>query len=225
MNTTENGLTVAVLASALDRWADRMEAAADELNALDGRLGDGDLGATLAKCAQNIRAIRPGLDDGGTGDGGVGDGDLGQAFKACAMACSKASGSSFGTLLAVAFLTAAKATAGRTSLPCSELPQLLGDILSALSARGGAALGDKTVLDPLDAVREALASLDAGERSDTAAQHGAATRATDRTIEIFRNKPNRIGRARMFAERSVGLDDPGMIAFRHMVESLRPIRP
>lgn len=220
MNTTENGLTVAVLASALDRWADRMEAAADELNALDGRLGDGDLGATLAKCAQNIRGIRPGL-DGGTEGGG----DLGQAFKACAMACSKASGSSFGTLLAVAFLTAAKATAGRTSLPCSELPQLLGDILGALSARGGAALGDKTVLDPLDAVREALASLDAGERSDTAAQHGAATRATDRTIEIFRNKPNRIGRARMFAERSVGLDDPGMIAFRHMVESLRPVRP
>lgn len=219
MNTTENGLTVAVLASALDRWADRMEAVADELNALDGRLGDGDLGATLAKCAQNIRAIRPGLKGGGTGDD-----DLGQAFKACAMACSKASGSSFGTLLAVAFLTAAKATAGRTSLPCSELPQLLGDILGALSARGGAAVGDKTVLDPLDAVREALASLDAGERSDAAAQHRAATQATDRTIEIFRNKPNRIGRARMFAERSVGLDDPGMIAFRHMVESLRPVR-
>lgn len=220
MNTTENGLMVAVLASALDRWADRMEAVADELNALDGRLGDGDLGATLAKCAQNIRAICPRLNGGGTGDG-----DLGQAFKACAMACSKASGSSFGTLLAVAFLTAAKATAGRTSLPCSELPQLLGDILGALSARGGAAVGDKTVLDPLDAVREALASLDAGERSDAAAQHRAATQATDRTIEIFRNKPNRIGRARMFAERSVGLDDPGMIAFRHMVESLRPVRP
>ena len=215
MDATDNGLTVAVLAAALDRWADRMDAAADELNALDARLGDGDLGATLGKCAQNIRAIRPGLD-------ATGDGDLGQAFKTCAMACSKASGSSFGTLLAVAFLTAAKATAGRSVLPCSELPQLLGNILGALSARGGAALGDKTVLDPLDAVRAELASLTAAERDDPAARHAAAVRATRRTIEVFRDKPNRIGRARMFAERSVGLDDPGMIAFRHMVESLKP---
>ncbi|MBK1838420.1 DAK2 domain-containing protein [Azospirillum sp. YIM B02556] len=215
MDATDNGLTVAVLAAALDRWADRMDTAADELNALDARLGDGDLGATLGKCAQNIRAIRPGLD-------ATSDGDLGQAFKTCAMACSKASGSSFGTLLAVAFLTAAKATAGRSALPCSELPQLLGDILGALSARGGAALGDKTVLDPLDAVRAALASLAAAERDDPATRHAAAVRATERTIEVFRDKPNRIGRARMFAERSVGLDDPGMIAFRHMVESLKP---
>lgn len=212
MDATENGLTVAVLAAALDRWADRMDAAADELNGLDGRLGDGDLGATLGKCAHNIRSVRPALEEG----------DLGQAFKACAMACSKASGSSFGTLLAVAFLTAAKATAGRSTLPCSKLPQLLGDILGALSARGGASLGDKTVLDPLDAVREALARLPEGERNDPTAQHVAAVQATERTIETFRDKPNRIGRARMFAERSVGLDDPGMIAFRHMVESLKP---
>jgi dihydroxyacetone kinase-like protein len=219
MNATDSRLTVAVLARALDRWADRMDAAADELNALDARLGDGDLGATLGKCAQNIRSIRPGLDANGNG---TGNGDLGQAFKACAMACSKASGSSFGTLLAVAFLTAAKATAGRSSLPWSELPQLLRDILGALSARGGAALGDKTVLDPLDAVRAELASLGAPEQDDPAARHAAAVRATDRTIEVFRDKPNRIGRARMFAERSVGLDDPGMIAFRHMVESLKP---
>lgn len=212
MDATDNGLTVAVLAAALDRWADRMDAAADQLNALDARLGDGDLGATLGKCAQNIRSIRPSLEEG----------DLGQAFKGCAMACSKASGSSFGTLLAVAFLTAAKATAGRSTLPCSELPQLLGDILGALSARGGATLGDKTVLDPLDAVREALASLTAAERDDPAARHAAAIRSTEQTIKDFRDKPNRIGRARMFAERSVGLDDPGMIAFRHMVESLKP---
>ncbi len=33
------------------RCADRMDAAAPELNELDGRLGDGDLGAKLEKCA------------------------------------------------------------------------------------------------------------------------------------------------------------------------------
>jgi len=29
----------------------------------------------------------------------------------------------------------------------------------------------------------------------------------------YRDRPCRAGRARMFAERSVGLDDPGMLAF------------
>ena len=37
------------------RCADRMEAAAPELNEFDGRPGDGDLGATLEKCAIQMR--------------------------------------------------------------------------------------------------------------------------------------------------------------------------
>lgn len=195
----------ALLGAAIDRWAARMDAAAAELNRLDGQLGDGDLGATLQKCAVNLRAVRPDLPD-----------DLGAAFKNCAMACSKASGSSFGTLLAVAFLTLAKAANGRTELTWTELPGLFQGVLDALSARGGAALGDKTVLDTLDAARAAIEGLDAPD-----AQHAAATRAVEATIEAFRSQPNRVGRARMFADRSVGLDDPGMIAFRHMLASLR----
>ena len=79
----------ALLKSALDRWCAALEAAAPELNALDGRLGDGDLGATLQKCAANVRAAAAGLPD-----------DLAGIFKRCAGACANASGSSFGTLLA-----------------------------------------------------------------------------------------------------------------------------
>ena len=73
------------------RCADRMEAAASELNEFDGRLGDGDLGATLENCAIQMRT---GL-----------DGEFStpsDMFKAVAMACARASGSSFGTLLSVA---------------------------------------------------------------------------------------------------------------------------
>ena len=78
--------------------------------------------------------------------------------------------------------------------------------------RGGAALGDKTVLDPLAAVHAALAA-----ESDVSRYAVAAQDAVAMTLQTFKGKPNRIGRARMFAERSIGLDDPGMIAFRHMV--------
>ncbi len=196
--------TTEILMAALGRWADRMDAAAPELNALDGQLGDGDLGATLQKCAANIRT---GL--------ATPPADMSGVFKACAQACTKASGSSFGTLLAVAFLTATKQTAGRDSLPWSEVPALLTAVLDAMSARGGAKLGDKTVLDTLDATRTAIAGLD-----DPAAQHAAAVKAVDACLDRFRPEENRIGRARIFAERSKGLDDPGMVAFRHMLASL-----
>jgi dihydroxyacetone kinase-like protein len=47
-----------------------------------------------------------------------------------------------------------------------------------------------------------------------------ARNAAANAIEEFRNKPNRIGRARMFAEKSVGMDDPGMVAVLRMTESL-----
>ncbi|WP_119462724.1 DAK2 domain-containing protein [Rhodospirillaceae bacterium SYSU D60014] len=198
-------LTAAVLKPALERWAARLKAVAPELNELDGALGDGDLGATLAKCAANVEGILPDLPD-----------DLSGAFRACALACSKASGSSFGTLLAVAFQCAAKESANRSELPWRELPALLESIIRTLAARGGAQLGDKTVLDALEAARLSLATLD-----DPKAQHLAACKAVSAAIEEFRNRPNRTGRARMFGERSIGLADPGMVALWHMLESLR----
>jgi dihydroxyacetone kinase-like protein len=194
-------VTANLVKAVLERCADRLEAAAEELNELDGRLGDGDLGATLQKCARNVRAALPTMTD-----------DLGQVFKTCAMACTKASGSSFGTLLAVAFLTVAKSTQGRTEMAWTELSPLLAGVVEALSARGGASLGDKTVLDTLDATGKSIEGID-----DPADQHRLATEAVEATITEFRGKPNKIGRARMFADRSIGMDDPGMIAFRHLV--------
>ena len=71
------------------------------------------------------------------------------------------------------------------------------------------------MLDAIDASRAAIAGLD-----QPGAQLHAAIRAVDTTIAEFRGKPCRIGRARMFADRSADLDDPGMIAFRHMLLAL-----
>jgi len=192
------------LKAALRRWADAMTAAAPELNALDGRLGDGDLGATLEKCAANVRAALPGMPD--TLDG---------IFKDAAQACAKASGSSFGTLLAVAFLGAAKWAPPRAALTRADLAELLAQSVQTLSARGGAALGDKTMLDSLDAIARALQA--AADDDDLRAQ---ARRAAAAALADYRDRPNRIGRARMFAEKSRGLEDPGMVAVLRMAESL-----
>jgi dihydroxyacetone kinase-like protein len=194
------------LREALARWCDALEAAAPELNALDARLGDGDLGATLSKCAANVRALLA-----------TPPATLEALLKACAQACAKASGSSFGTLLAVAFLTAAKTVGHAESLDRDALVGLLDAVGEALSQRGGAAQGDKTMLDSLAAITSALRH--AREPLPQALKLAAQAAALE-ALDAFRNRPNRIGRARMFAERSVGLDDPGMVAVQRMVQAL-----
>jgi len=40
------------------------------------------------------------------------------------------------------------------------------------------------------------------------------------TIDDFRDKPCQIGRARIFQDKSIGLDDPGMVAFKRLLEGL-----
>jgi phosphoenolpyruvate---glycerone phosphotransferase subunit DhaL len=198
------GLTTEVLSQGIRSIALRVQTQADELNALDGKLGDGDLGVTMGRGFAHMVEALPSL-----------PGDLGQAFLSCAQAFTLESGSSFGTLLASALISAAKQTKGRTQVPWSEISALLMTAFNAMAARGKASLGDKTVLDVLHAAAEATAGLD-----EPAALLQAAVRATDETITRMRNQPARIGRARIFGERSIGLDDPGMSAFRLMLQAL-----
>lgn len=180
----------------LGQCTDRMIAAAPELNELDGRLGDGDLGATLEKCA---RLMRDAL--------AAPSATPSDVFKACAIACSRASGSSFGTLMAVAFMTLTKSTAGKTALEPADVVPLLDQIIDALSARGRGKLGDKTLLDSLEAVRRAVATT-----PDPESLHRQSLAAALQALDEFKDRPNLIGRARMFGEKSIGLDDPGMVA-------------
>jgi dihydroxyacetone kinase-like protein len=138
------------------------------------------------------------------------------ALMACAQAITKVSGSSYGTLLATGLLAAAKATRGRTDVPWCETAALLRAALEAMKARGKASLGDKTVLDALNAAADAAD----GETEPDKILPAAAS-AVDATLERMRAVQAKIGRARIFGERSVGLDDPGMRAFLELLRGLR----
>ncbi len=198
------GFTTADLASALRRIAARMNTSAGDLNALDGKLGDGDLGVTMSRGCSHVLEVLPNF-----------SADIGQAFMSCAQAFTKESGSSFGTLLAFALMSSAKATKGRTVVPWPEVSALLRGAFNSMVSRGKAALGDKTVLDVLDASARATDGL-----SDPAAILQAALKATQETIDAMRGKRAQIGRARIFGDRSIGLDDPGTMVFLTMLQSL-----
>lgn len=187
----------------LERIAAAADAFAPELNAADGAIGDGDLGITVSKGFAEARdATLPA--------------DVGMAFMECAKAFQRASSSSYGTLVATAFMSAAKACKGREAVPYADIPMLLKGALDAMMARGKGQLGDKTVLDSLAALEQALRDKPATAMLDTAVETARAT------LEAFRPKPNKLGRARSYGERSVGLVDPGQLAFLRVVEGLTP---
>jgi dihydroxyacetone kinase-like protein len=196
-------ITIVDVRDAFSRIQQQVQQNAEDLCARDGQLGDGDLGITLEKAFNRLAEIAPTLPD-----------DLGKAFAAAAAAISKVSSSSFGTLLATGLLAAAKQTIGKTELPSTAVPDLLRTACQKMSERGSASLGDKTVLDTVDAAARALDS----HPEDSV---GAVITAVDETLSLYRDRECKTGRARIFSERSVGLDDPGMVAFRVMVGALR----
>ncbi len=195
-------ITAKDIHAVLSRIAAAMQEGAAELNAAEGALGDGDLGITVSRGFAEAAAAN--LPD-----------DLGMAFMECAKAMQRVSSSSYGTLLATAAMSAAKATKGQTSLDAAQVPALIEGALAAMMARGKGSLGDKTVLDILDAMASAMRGVPAAELY----QRGLS--AAQATLEDFKTKPNKLGRARMFGEGSIGLYDPGQLALVRIVEAMR----
>ena len=193
------------LQSAIKLLAQAMEESADELNTVDGLLGDGDLGVTMIRGFRQILVDLESL-----------PADIGMDFFQCAKAFTKSSGSSFGTLLATGMMAIAKKKKGETQIELDEVSGLLNSALEAMQMRGKANLGDKTVLDVIAAARDA-----AKNQSDGQTMLNSINQAINDTMELFRNRQSKIGRARIFGEKSIGLDDPGMLAFKRMFESLQ----
>ena len=197
-------ITTDSIKTAVTKIAQLIEESADELNAADGLLGDGDLGITMVRGFREIIEVRDSLPD-----------DVGMALFQCAKAFTKSSGSSYGTLLATGLMSVAKKKKGQQEIQVEEISALLNDALDAMKQRGKAELGDKTVLDVIAASSQA-----AKDQSDGSSVLKAINEAVTSTIDEFRSRQSKIGRARIFSEKSIGLDDPGMLAFRKMLEAL-----
>jgi len=198
-------LTVAVLRSGFTKIVAKLEESADELNALDAILGDGDIGVSLVRGGRSLLAELPSLPDD----------DLGAALMRSAQAITRISGSTCGTLLATGLLSAAKKTMGKACVPWSEVSHLLAASVEAISRRGKCELGDKTILDAVEAARRA-----AEGTTEPAEIVSACDGAVGEVVEAFRHQVSRQGRARMFPERSMGNPDPGIVAFKRILEAL-----
>ena len=192
------------LLGAIERLNVEMQKQFDVLNAADGKLGDGDLGITLTRGMEAIADVAVELPE-----------DLGLAMLQCSQAFTKSSGSSYGTLMALAMMAIAKQIKGQTNIDPIDLNALVATARDQIQTRGKAEIGGKTVLDSLDAVVNHTSG-----KSDLEDIRTSAVAAVDAALVDFHNKPATMGRARMFGEKSIGLDDPGMLAMKFIVYAI-----
>ncbi|MBN7776536.1 dihydroxyacetone kinase subunit L [Nitratireductor aquimarinus] len=195
-------ITSSELKAALARIADHARENRDFLCEADAQLGDGDLGITVAEGFAACAKLD--LNE-----------DAGRAFFEMAKTFQQASSSSFGTLVSTGMMAAAKTLRDRKEFEADEIAGLLAQARDAMLARGKSSLGEKTVLDGLDAQARALEATQSGALIDV------ALKAAKDTVEEFTQKPNQAGRARIFAEKSIGLPDPGQLALVVITEGLR----
>ena len=195
-------ITVASIQSVINSINTAMPELEQTLNAADAKLGDGDTGSMLARLFYAFSKV-----------------DLetevyfGSAIKSLALAGSASTGSSLGTLIVVGLMSVAKGTKNNKHVDLSDLLAELANACKAMSSRGGANLGDKTVLDVIHAVAQASLS----NINDTEACL-RINEVCQETLDKFKGQPCKIGRARMFSQESKISDDPGMLAFTHLVE-------
>lgn len=199
-------ITLEMLKQAVVRIAIACEQSQSMLCEADSRLGDSDLGITMQKGWRQISDDAQDWPD-----------DLSKSLFQCSKSLQKACASSFGTLQATAFMAMAKYCKENQlqEISPSDIPPLLTVAYQSMMARGKGELGQKSVLDIIYQLSEALKPV--LSRSELKV---AALQSIDNTLNEFRQKPNLLGRARMFPEKSIGLDDPGMLAIQVIVKAI-----
>ena len=186
-----------VLTSIFKKLLDEAKNSYDDFNAADGKIGDGDLGVTILHGLEEINNSINKFSD-----------DMGANFMLCSQAFVKRSGSSFGTLIAFSFMNISKNLKGKTECNHDDIVSIFETALKTILERGKTNLGDKTIADSLDLI---IKNLKTNQNYSEVFKS-----ATKQALEDFKGKKIKIGRARMFEDKTKELDDPGMYALNKL---------
>lgn len=172
---------------------------------LDAVVGDGDFGYSLARGFEIV------LSDWDTFDRG----DPGVFLQKIALVISKRVGGTSGPLWGTAFLRAAAAVKGKEALSGTDVVAMLRAAAEGIKSRGRSDVGDKTLLDALVPMTDAIAEHVGDKASDVAKIAATTARAAadaTTTMQAMR------GRASYTGERSIGSPDAGAVAVAVMAE-------
>jgi len=173
---------------------------------LDSIIGDGDLGITMEKgfstAAETVRDLSSEAPC--------------SIFMKAGMAIAKSAPSTMGTLMATGLMRGGKAVTGKMELSASDIKVFFAAFLQGVMERGKTKPGEKTLVDVLIPAIEAM---DAFQGDDVALILKQACEGAKRGIEVAKNLQAQHGKAAVFREKTIGLEDPGGRAIYLLIKS------
>ncbi|NWQ44486.1 dihydroxyacetone kinase subunit L [Bacillus sp. EB106-08-02-XG196] len=177
-----------------------MEDNKEYLSELDRKLGDGDHGVTMSIGWQAINEkLNEEL---------VTEDDCGKICITAGRTFLSAVGSSVGPLYATGFLRGAKVFQNKTELTGEDLKEFWVAFIEGIKERGGAEVGDKTMIDTLYPALKTLKSTFESSNDFVASFTETAASAKE-GMESTKDLLSKRGRSSRLGERSIGNQDPG----------------
>lgn len=176
---------------------------------LDAVMGDADFGTSLAGGFNAVLSKWDGFDMSSIGSFLL---NVASAFSGATGGCS---GPVWGTL----FMRTGMAFKGKNELTIEDIIPALKSAIEGIMKRGGAELGDKTLLDALNEIVLSLEKSQ-GEGLDLML---ALEKARDASVEARETTKDWIakrGRQSFTGERSIGTYDPGIVAVGDMCKAI-----
>lgn len=168
-----------------------------ELCELDGKIGDGDHGIGIARGFRSVLAEMDNTHD-----------DVKEVFANAGFEMMNSMGGASGIVFSSIFL-GSMTESPADSLTVSNLKSYLESGLARVKKKGGAQLGDKTMIDAFEPAVEQLKSY-TGE--DLLEAFSILAKAADQGAENTKNYVAKFGRAKFLGERSLGSIDAGAVS-------------
>ncbi len=186
--------------------ADAVVAAEPRLTDADRAIGDGDHGIGMKRGFQAVTEKLAAKDPERPAD----------VLKDCGMAILSKTGGAAGAVFGTFFRAGGAALGEAETIDAAGFKRLLTAGRDAVMKRGGAAEGDKTMLD---ALAEAIRAAEPEESLPAALDRAAAGAA--RGAEATRAMVARFGKAKTLGERALGHPDPGALTMALVLEAWR----
>lgn len=177
---------------------------------LDSYAGDADFGVSLASGFRAVEQDWQALDRS----------SIGAFLLKISMIISKNVGGCSGPIWGTAFMRAGALSKDRTSITLEDLDKMLTAAIEGIQKRGGAQLGDKTLLDALIPIRDIVHESAGKPDTDARDVLQRATAVANEAIERTKNLVAKRGRQQFVGDRSIGTPDPGIVAIATMMNDL-----
>lgn len=188
--------------------ADRVIGAEPMLSEADRNLGDGDHGLGMQR---GMTAAKEKLEAGDVES-------IEKAFSTVGMAMMSTMGGASGAIFGTFFRNGGKALAGRETLDAAGLAAFLQAGLEGVKQRGGAAVGDKTVVDAIEPAAQKAAEVAGSPLHDALA---AVSSAAEAGKEASRNMIAKFGRAKTLGDACLGHPDAGALSVTVILGAMR----